>query len=156
MPTPGRTGGWHGHGWGCAGFTWQRGPCPADLPCAVQAAQPGRALPKTPGITPGTKTGEGWPENLARQVESGAARSRRDRFGRRTAPPQSFLQTACAPGPVLPRPDRLDVSPCSGHRTPRGCLGKAAAEARGAVGGRQSRAPPGSVCPASCHPPAQP
>lgn len=78
MPTPGRTGGWHGHGWGCAGFTWQRGPCPADLPCAVQAAQPGRALPKTPGITPGTKTGEGWPEQSgqASRVRGGKEQER--------------------------------------------------------------------------------
>lgn len=57
MPVPIRPGGWHRHGWGCAGFT-----SPADLPTAVQAAEPGRALAKKPGITLGTEIGEDWSE----------------------------------------------------------------------------------------------
>lgn len=156
MPIPSSRDGWHRRRWGCAEFTWQRGPCPADHPTAVQELSLGGHWQKHRESPWGRKLRKTGLNNLARQVESGVARSRTDRFLRRAAAPQSFLQTFCAqPGPVLPRPDRLDVSPCRGHRTPRGCLGKAGNPEVRWVGGRAGH-PQGLTVLPPATPPALP
>lgn len=48
------------------------------IPSALQAAEPGRALPKTPGTTLGTKTAGDWPEQSgqASRVRGGKKQDR--------------------------------------------------------------------------------
>lgn len=105
------------HGWGCAGFTWKRGPCPADLPTAMQAAEPGRTLPKTPGITLRTKTGTDRPEQSGQASRVRGSRKQERQVWEKDGassdlPPNSVRRSLDW---VLLPPDRLDVSPCSGH-----------------------------------------
>lgn len=122
-----------------------------NIPTALQAAEPGQEPAKARGITLGTKTARDWPEQSgqASRVRSGKKQNRQvwEKDSTSSELPPNILRAAWT-GPSAARsPGRESLSwPSNPPWLPR-----ESSKASG-VGGRQSRAPPGSVCPASCHP----
>lgn len=133
------------------GSRWQRGPVQQIFPLLCrQLSLAGHT--KALAIILGTKIGEDWPEQSgqASRARGGNKQERQGWEKDRSSsefPPNS-LGAAWTDPSAARSPGRKSLLWPS---NPPWLPGESS-KARGSVAGRQSRAPPGSVCPASCHP----